>query len=93
MMMTLGELVAAVQPESDPHEQETWLEIARRLWTEEPRYMHAMMRAMLRIGWIRGETGVVVHDGHVQNGHHRIVVGLALGWHDRPVPVKVLEVS
>ena len=91
--LTIAEIVARYQPESHPHEQETWDEIGDRLWRDEWAYMTAMRWRMHYYGWIAGTEGVTVHDGHVQNGHHRIVTALGLRMGDLAVPVEIRPVT
>lgn len=95
-VLPLSEVAARWLPWSEPGVawagQESWGLHARRLWTDEPDRMAAFSQYMADVdGWPHGP--VVTHDGFVQDGHHRIVVALGLGWHDRPIPVHVLEVN
>jgi hypothetical protein len=88
--MLLVELVTRFQPWSEPGvawaAQEDWWLHGYRLWTAEPDWMAALTACMRRYGWLFGPA--VVDDGYVQDGHHRIVGALTLGWHRRDIPLE-----
>lgn len=86
--MPLSALVTRFRPECHGRPQETWAEHAARLWRDEPEHM-ARLALQIAAGW-SPDKPAVVHDGYVQDGHHRIAAALDLGWHGRPVPVEVL---
>lgn len=84
--MRLSELVATHLPESHSRGQETWGQHADFLWDTESLWMTELRHAMRTLGrWLYGP--VELHGGHVQDGHHRIVLALELGWHNRDIPV------
>lgn len=89
--MLLLEIVSNFQPWSQPGiawaEQEDWFLHGWRLWSAEPAWMAVLMEWMRREGWLFGP--VIVDDGYVQDGHHRIVVAIALGWHRRDIPLEL----
>lgn len=68
---------------------EDWTQHSSRLWADEPTYMTRLKAHMSASGsWIGGP--VIVNDMVVQDGHHRIVIALELGWRDVEVPLVVV---
>ena len=87
--MKLSEIMERYRPESWGR-NETWQEHARRLWTDEPEYMARLRAHMVRLGgWFY--KPVPIDDDVVQDGHHRIVVAIGLGWTDLDVPLEMVS--
>lgn len=81
----LAHLVDTHLPEPWPR-MGCWRKTARFLWHIDHRYMADLTAEMHRCGgWI--ENPVPVHGGYTQDGTHRIVAALGLGWWARPIPV------
>lgn len=85
--MILVDLIASHLPECRGQPQETWWQHGRRLWADERGWMTALWDRMKREDdWLYGP--VILDDGFVQDGHHRIVIALGLCWHGRFIPVE-----
>jgi hypothetical protein len=83
--MTVLDLVQTHRPETWGREK-AWPEFIERLWAEEHTYMWSLAEFMAVTGkWPGGD--VIVDDGVVQDGHHRLVLALALGWGNREIGV------
>lgn len=86
--MLLRDIIEKTLPESWAGTRgKTWPEHSRKLWRQFPDYMREMTVHMWRTdAWLEGP--VVVNDGYVQDGHHRIVIAVILGWLDRDIPLE-----
>ena len=84
--MRLEELIATFRPESWGR-NEDWAAFAERLWREEGEYLAALQAAMRARGALWLGEPVPIHDGVVQDGHHRIVVSLRLRFLQMEVPL------
>lgn len=87
--MRLPTLLSSFRPESWGREED-WAAFAARLWREEHDYLAALGASMVKSGteWL-GDP-VPIHDGVVQDGHHRIIVALSLGFFDMDIPLLYL---
>jgi len=83
--MQLQELLSTYRPETHGR-NENWHQHAERLWREEGEYMLALKNHMRSMhGWYYHP--VIVDDGVVQDGHHRLVIAWTLGWRKREIPL------
>lgn len=86
MNLTLDEILAGYDPETHGREQ-GWTEFSKRLWAEESSYMTHLFYHMRKLRVWFGEP-VKVHDGVVQDGHHRLMVWHMMGRWDQEIPVQ-----
>jgi hypothetical protein len=86
--VVLSDLVARWLPSATaPAQTDPWSDLTRWWYHSDGARMRALGAVMCEHGWLGDPVELGAADGTVWDGQHRICVGLALGWHDRPVPV------
>jgi hypothetical protein len=84
---TVAELAALLAPWPYTDPRETWAQHSVRLHRDEPAKMAALAEAMRSAGrWLGPPLAWV--GPFVQDGHHRLVTAMCLGWHGRTVPAE-----